>query len=107
MSKKVNIDFKEFESDMNVLRNKNDEVNDTINGLGKLFGDFDGKVVSLLFSLMKDLIEFTQKKYNAYDWIEWHIYENDFGKNKLEASKGKNKMKKIISIEDLWRVIDD
>ena len=107
MSKKVNIDFKEFESDMDVLRNKNDEVNDTINGLGKLFGDFDGKVVALLFSLMRDLIDFTQKKYNANDWVEWHIYENDFGKNKWEASKGKNKMKKIISIEDLWKLIND
>lgn len=98
-------DFKAFKKDMQILKDRSDKVNKIVNQFDDLFGGFDGIVVNTFFTFIHDLIVFIQEKYNADDWIEWYIYENDFEKEKREASRGLKKMKKIKNVKDLWELI--
>ena len=97
-------DFKAFKKDMQILKNRITETDKMTDKLFDIFGGFEGELNDLLWELVANLIAFTQEKYDAKDWIDWYIYENDFGKNKYEAGT-KTTTKKITKIKDLWELI--
>lgn len=41
-----------------------------------------------------------------FTWVDWHIYENDYGKKKYEAGRD-GQLKKICNWGDLLDVVED
>lgn len=54
--------------------------------------------------LLEDAIDILLLAIDEKDWISWHIYENDFGKNGLEAGYD-GKLKPITTPADLYDLI--
>jgi hypothetical protein len=104
-------DYKIFEHYMEELKkhfDKREKCNNFITELcdDNAFITFDGGIVEEYIHLMGEVFDDTKniKAKNWIDWIEWFIYENDFGKGNLEAGYDGN-MKPIVTIKDLWDVI--
>ena len=43
---------------------------------------------------------------NGFDWIEWFIWDNNFGENGLRAGNEED-FDQINNLDDLWRLIND
>lgn len=74
----------------------------------------DGPMADMLYSFLDPYVLALAQLYGKEgndiesfkDWISWFIWENRFGSQELEASKGKDTpMKPIKTIDDLIEVI--
>jgi len=96
------INKKEFIDDMSTLKEiykKKDKIFEVIG--------FDNEVSDVLDEQETFIVNLLKDKYlDCYDWIGWFIYENYFGKSGYEAGYNDN-LKKIKTLNDLWRLIND
>jgi hypothetical protein len=69
---------------------------------------FDSFIFSFGYDLVTTSINILKECVNDTEddsWIDWFIYENDFGNRKMEAGYGK--MKQIKNASDLYQLIID
>jgi len=85
------------------------ELNNQINKLGELFGSIDdGTLTDSIFKLQDFVIEVISKKTGIeLEWLDWFIFENNWGKNELVCSINKkdyiiNSIEKFIDFELLY-----
>ena len=60
-----------------------------------------GKLIVDMLSYNIDLIK---KKYNDTDWIEWWIYECDYGRREMAVIVNDEEIKPK-TVEDLWKIM--
>lgn len=71
-----------------------------------LFGVYSDLLVDTtsiggIIDTIADIVEDKEK------WIYWYIYENDWGKQKLECEDENNNVVPSETLEDLWNLIKD
>ena len=102
--------YKEFHKDMMKLKKVHKEADKVYENLKSMFGSyvFESPLYEAMYSGIEFAMNLIANKYgdSANEWISWYIYENDWGKKKMEAGKTDN-MKPIISLKDLWNVMKD
>jgi len=65
--------------------------------------DVEGKLWSAIWNSFDTMLDCIDDK---SDWVSWHIYENNCGKNKYEAKASNQKNSKIIATSrDLAKLI--
>jgi len=101
--------YKEFNADMKRLKKVSVSIDKVYEDSKKVFGTgcFESPWYEAMYLSFNLAMELVAEKYGDYanDWISWHIYENDWGKEKMEAGNKGEKLKPIITIRDLWNVM--
>lgn len=102
--------FEQFDKHLNVIKNqyiKERKISNSFKELGlcddhvylSVSEDIINNYINLIEMVMNDPNDINES------WIQWHIYENDFGNNKMSVSCGKYKDKKIRNNKDIYNVI--
>jgi hypothetical protein len=60
-----------------------------------------------LFNTVWHAIEAVTSIVDPYGWIEWFVYENEYGARELEATVNNNKTFKVKSAKDLLALIKE
>jgi len=61
-------------------------------------------VGALIVDMLSYNLELIAKKYDDTDWIEWWIYECDYGRREMEVIIN-DKSSTPRTVEDLWKLI--
>lgn len=117
MSRGVNLKitdktWKFISSSINKLEQERNELENIIDVAGLAI---DGPLLNTVFGTHELCITALDKIINVEtaknkdgeesDWIQWYIYENNYGKSELEAGKDNN-LSKIKNLDDLRKVIE-
>lgn len=103
------MELKEFKERIKAIQQFLGEI-DTLNaGLEMIardaYSEFGGMFLDDYISLLSESVG------DKNTWIEWFVFENEFGKKAMEAgyrNEGdKKKLKKIKTVEDLWKLIQE
>ncbi len=100
------MNYEQFEHYVLLLQSeliKESEINHFLQKMNLLESGFwlnltDGKLIDAYIDILSIAME------DDNDWIAWFVFDNDFGKKGLKAGY-KNKMKKIVTIKQLYNLI--
>jgi len=99
------MDKKEFEEKMLNLKKEIEKDNAIIEDLHKIGFSIESPVIERIFYYHERLMEILAAEVgDRATWIEWFIFENDWGKREYEVVIDK-KEKKIKTFADLYKVI--
>ena len=100
--------FSEFEKDMQKLKDICLEMDKVYEDATKVFGEycFESPWYEVMYRAFALAMNIIAKKYDDLnaEWISWYIYENNWGKDKMEAGLD-GKTFPIITIKDIWTVM--
>jgi hypothetical protein len=80
------------------------KVDQFIKDIGHYFDSYLFELGCELLNTQIDILKTAMNDNNKDSWIDWYIYENDFGKKCLEAGYD-NKVRKINTFEDLYNLM--
>ena len=92
----------EFKECMQKIQESFKQVDKFVNDIAKYF---DSYIFELGYELVNDqinILEIAMKDSNY--WIDWFIYENEWGKRQLEVGYN-NKTRKIKNVTDLYELL--
>lgn len=68
--------------------------------------EIDGPLFNAIFIAFEGMLNIIEESFNALDWINWYIYENQCGEKQLEAkSSSMQSLQKICNTRDLAKLI--
>jgi len=82
---------------------KNDRLTDALIKYGFSIDSFAIRELGELASLSIKMASLAIV--DKYEWVSWHVYENDIGKKQFEAGR-EGKTKKVCSWDDLLDIIE-
>ena len=88
---------------MLAIRDMYDAGSDFYDKISDIFGAYPEKVTDVLFpdkiiNVMSDIMD------DREGWIDWYIYENDWGRRKFDVVYD-NKKVPSETLDDLWQLI--
>lgn len=89
---------------MTVVKKKYREIEKFWDGFYDLFGSCSDKLVETtslneITSVIADIVD------DKEEWIYWYVYENDWGENGLEGIDKDGNVILLMTLEDLWELI--
>ena len=100
--------FKEFKKDMTRLKKACRHIDKVYEDSKKVFGQdcFESPWYEAMYRGFELAADLVAEKYddNVSKWISWYIWENNWGKDKMEAGSDKE-MFPIITFKDLWKIM--
>lgn len=96
-------DYKLLKSYINEIK----FIYDSFDTLNKVLGmGPDNIIYEFAFKLVDPLVKLLDLYYESDNWIEWYVYDNNFGTAELDAVYNEN-TRKIENIEDLITLIKE
>lgn len=76
--------------------------------LGKTIGlEVGSPLLAPGWKLLQELANVVADNLGVFGWVDWHMWENQWGKCKLVAKPSKGEFRQITSNADLVRLIED
>ena len=102
--------YSQFKKDIDRLKKVCLDIDKTYEDCKKVFGDycFESPWYSAVYRCFELAVDVISQKYEdeTTQWISWYIWENDWGKNAMEAGYDGD-MKPIKTTRDLWKVLTE
>ena len=99
------MDFDSFKKEMEELHSFYIEIHKIIDFLEM---QPENKIVNLYFKMFETIKNYISEKNNdKFSWIDWFIYDNEFGKKGFEAGYKDKKVQKIKNLEQLFNLIQE
>ena len=104
-----NTTYKAFESHIAQLEKFYHSNTLVYKALSELFGaTSEGMIIEIMDSHIDFMIQQTMAYWgDKGEWIQWYIFENNFGKNGMTASVSGKRMKKIDTVKKLYKIIEE
>ena len=100
--------YKAFNKDMKKLKKLHRDADKVYDNLVKMFGGyiFESPLYEAMYSGITYAMNLISEKYgDTSEWLSWYIYENEWGKKKMEAGES-GKLKPITNLKDLWELME-
>lgn len=97
------MEYKDFNTILSTLKDLNKKISELYD-IGFDFFEGKYKIVNEIETIKDTLFE-THYDDNGVEWINWFIYENDYGERKLDATD-ENGKPICYSVESLWEYLN-
>lgn len=96
------MNYKQFKKAVSIIEDfykEKETINENMKNL--IVDDFyitvGDRSISTFISLLEDMVN------DKGEWLQWFIYENEFGKKCLEMVNKEGTIHKIKTVKDLWK----
>ena len=94
-------DFAIYLNDISMFMNELDSLNEHISAIAQgAVCDIGGHFLDSYIALLSESVG------DDDNWVDWFVWENDFGKKKLKAGYD-GKEKKVCNVDQLWELIEE